>query len=336
MLHYGIGALLIVLIITIVLSYRYNAEGFAEVTQAAKTAAAQSTGQPVSATNIISGDTESSVATPGPSSKDIAKSKHNLGTLSNKLPSQSIKVNNIDNMAKKDKVAIKAEYKGKFLRIFASMPSLADIESQIFWIISENTDAAPIWKTVIVTNDPTTESASIPPAKYEPYIGQVAYLVPRGSNNPDDAYATFIIPTPSTKPTIVNPRVELSDTGYAAMKLNKHSNLLNDIQKIIHNEMLANRSLDIVVKNANNKLAPGASVGASALASSPALAKSIAQLPPKMQEKALAQMQNNSCNGSCGGSCNSCKSSQQSDDEPDMSKYIRKDQIPCWGCSLDY
>jgi hypothetical protein len=61
----------------------------------------------------------------------------------------------------------------------------------------------------------------------------------------------------------------------------------------------------------------------------------------KMQAKARKQMQNknscnSSCDGSCGGTCDSCQSFYPSDNDPDMSKYIRKDQIPCWGCSLDY
>jgi hypothetical protein len=129
------------------------------------------------------------------------------------------------------------------------------------------------------------------------------------------------------------------------MKLNKHSNLLNDIQKIIHNEMLANRSLDVIVKNPANRGAGGeagisaagvAGLGGATGAASRAAGASGAmsgQLPPKIQAKALAEMKkNNSCDGSCGGTCNSC----QSDSDPDMSKYIRKDQIPCYGCSLDY
>jgi hypothetical protein len=213
-----------------------------------------------------------------------------------------------------------------------------------YWLITENENdpaksVITLSRHVFVSNDPKFKSASIPVSKYAPYAGQSAYLVPEGKQTTDLAVGEFIIPSPSG-PTVINSRVELSDTGCNAMKLNKQSNLLNDIQKIIHNEMLANRSLDVIVKNPNNRGASTAAAAA-ATAAGPGSMSANAQLPPNMQAKARKQMQkknscNSSCDGSCGGTCDSCQSSYPSDNDPDMSKYIRKDQIPCWGCSLDY
>jgi hypothetical protein len=365
--------------ITIVLSYQYNAEGFAAVDKTAPKAApkAGSAGSgsagsgsgsagsgsagsgsagsgsagsgsaavaldSATGTTIGSGSgsgsgsgatsldtTSDAVAiTPGAGKSDIYKSSHRLGLLPKGVSSQALKENNIDSILKKDKMNVKSEYRGNFLRLFAQMPSLADIESQRFWLISDNPEDPPIWKRVFVTNDSAYESAAIPQSSYEPYIGQTLYLVPRGSTNPDDAYGAFVVPNPS-KPTVVNPKVSVSDTGYDAMKLNKQSNLLNDIQKIIHNEMLSNRSLDVIVKNPNSRTATGATAATGVTGVTGSMS---GQLPPKIQAKALAKMKNNSCNSSCSDSSTSC----QSDDVPDMSKYIRKDQIPCYGCSLDY
>ena len=372
MLHYGIGALLIVLVITLTLSYYYNMEGFDAVTNSAVSPAVSPVEQSLA-------PIDTTIVAAAPKKGDIIKTTGNSGTLSNKPPSQSIKVNNIDSLLKKDKLSVKAEYKGKFLRIFATMPSLTDNEAQQLWLISGQDAgiAPPIWKLLIVTNDPAYESAAIPEPNYAPYVGQTAYIVPRGSSNPDDAYTSFIIPIPPTKPNVVNPRVTLSDTGYSAMKLNKHSNLLNDVQKIIHNEMLANRSLDVVVKNPRSGAAGSAgSARASGAAGSAGSARAsgakgidaiASKIGPDAIKSALNSMEEEkkrgkagnssddgsddgsdtcgggcdgscggTCNNSCGGTCEGFKSCQRSDNDVDMSKYIRKDQIPCWNCSLDY
>jgi hypothetical protein len=337
MLRYGIGALLIILIITITLSYQYNAEGFAVVTAgtaAAKVAAAKTAADATNSIPLANALSEDNIVK-APSTKELAVANRKIATADRRAPSSNDKSNNTENNRKIDKISVKTEYKGDFLRIFAYGSGLIDPEAQKYWIIGMNAQDPPIWETVTVSNDENFESAIIPPEYYMPYINKVVYLVPKGSNNYRDAVTSFLVPKPSS-PTIVNPKVSVSDTGYDAMKLNKQSNLLNDIQKIIHNEMLANRSLDVIVKNPNNRgvggqaatgQATGQATGAAGMS-----AKDIAQLPPNMRAKARKQMQKNSCNGSCGGTCNSC----QSDNDPDMSKYIRKDQIPCYGCSLDY
>lgn len=333
MLQYGIGALLIILIITITLSYQYNAEGFAVV--AAKTApkiVAADAADSISSITGISDD--KNVVVKAATNKELALANRKIGTVDRRTALNNDKSNNVENNRKIDKISVKTEYNGNFLRLFAYGPGFIDPEAQKYWVIGMDAQEPPIWETVTVSNDENFESAIIPPEYYTPYINKVVYLVPKGSNNYRDAVTSFRIPKPSI-PMVINPKVSVSDTGYDAMKLNKQSNLLNDIQKIMHNEMLANRSLDVIVKNPNNRGVGRQVTGqvtGQATAAKPMSEKAIAQLPPTLQAKARKQMQKNSCNGSCGGTCDSC----QSDNNPDMSKYIRKDQIPCYGCSLDY
>jgi hypothetical protein len=286
---------------------------------------------------------------------------------------------NTDNQIVRDRINVATEYTNNFLRIFAAMPSLNSVQSVKYRLLSE--DGTLLTNDLNVTNDIRYESASIPLSKIKPYFNTTAYIVSKGVNNINDAYASFIIPSKNNTPA-VKPEVTLSDTGYEAMKLNKHSNLLNDIQKIVHNEMLANRSLDVIVKNAGrtrsdvgtgvgtgvstgvgtgvstgsgvgstvstgsgvgSAVSTGSGVGTGARTGTGAragtrvaeLEKEISKLPPALQKKAIAQMRRNIGEDSYEESDDSC-TSDLSENDPDMSQYIRKDQIPCWGCSLDY
>jgi hypothetical protein len=114
----------------------------------------------------------------------------------------------------------------------------------------------------------------------------------------------------------VKPQVTLSDTSYDAMALKQKSDLLTNIQKMFRNELLANRSTD----------------------------SSVIDKTSSSYSKSSSTQQGNEFN----------KASQtcESDDEdmyrcpknpdgscppvPDMTQYIKKDAIPCWGCSVDY
>jgi hypothetical protein len=351
MLRYGIGALLIILIITITLSYHYNAEGFVAITEQAATTAATTaataaqqaataaapaaaaaqqaataaapaqqaaTAAQATAADIV--DSSVGVNAPNPS-KQLFNAGHLMSLQDTKPASTANEPTNTERNVKIDKVVITTDSDIKFLYIYASAQLLPSGTAIKHWLITDDANdpansVIPLSKQVIVTNDSKFKSATIPVSKYAPYAGQMAYLVPRGSLNTDEAVGTFIIPSPSG-PTVVNPKVSLSDTGYNAMKFNKQNNLLNDIQKIIHNEMLSHRTLDVSVKNTSSR--SRASGAASGAAGAPKGAKSVTS--------------KKSCNNISSGSCDS---SARCDDEPDMSKYIRKDQIPCYGCSLDY
>ena len=232
---------------------------------------------------------------------------------------------NTDSKTKKERINVRADYNGKeknYMRVFASMPSLSGTDQRTFWVIGhdKNTGVSVVEGNLIVTKDPNYVSANIPTDDVKPWVGKILYIVPNGIQSTADAYASFIVPKPKNameepvppKPTTVSPTVEISDTGYKAMELNKQSNMLNDIQKIVKNELLADRMLDASIKNAPDVLK---------------------EAPKKKSCK------NDSCDDdSCDN--DSCDDDSCNDDsctpKIDMSKYIKKDQIPCWGCSIDY
>jgi hypothetical protein len=364
MLQYGIGALLIVLIMTITLSYYYNKEGFEDMTSAKKgTGAGEDKTAGASESKGADGS-KPGVGVKAAENAELIKQDPNVNLIDKNAASRGNMPTNAQSILQYDSIVITTSSDKDYLYIYASAELLTNGAAMKYWLFTDN-EADPenmdpskknppivLSKTVMVSNNPRSKSASIPLKVYAPYIGQTAYLVPEKAQTTDQAVATFIIPPPSD-PTVINPRVSMSGTGYDAMKLNKHSNLLNDIQKIIHNEMLANRSLDVIVKNPRSRASTGSSVGTTAGATAGATAAAAGlgaaagkgaagsmagTLSPKIQAKALAKMKNNSSDSSCGDSSyDSCgDSSCSSDSNPDMSKYIRKDQIPCYGCSLDY
>ena len=380
MLRYSIFTLLIILIVTIVLSYSYNEEAFTSITTAAAMSGA---GAPAAGAAPVAAPV---AAVAAPVAAPVAAVGAPVAAPVGAIPlafSNTKKVDtsptNTDNQIVRDRINVATEYTNNFLRIFAAMPSLNSVQSVKYRLLSE--DGTLLTNDLNVTNDIRYESASIPLSKIKPYFNTTAYIVSKGVNNINDAYASFIIPSKNNTPA-VKPEVTLSDTGYEAMKLNKHSNLLNDIQKIVHNEMLANRSLDVIVKNAGrtrsdvgtgvgtgvstgvgtgvstgsgvgstvstgsgvgSAVSTGSGVGTGARTGTGAragtrvaeLEKEISKLPPALQKKAIAQMRRNIGEDSYEESDDSC-TSDLSENDPDMSQYIRKDQIPCWGCSLDY
>ena len=105
------------------------------------------------------------------------------------------------------------------------------------------------------------------------------------------------------------PEVSVSGSGYNAMTLQQRAELLKDIQKVVRNEVLASRATKPII--------PGET----------------------RQEPSESTAQGQEYEGSCykdtdyrcpknpDGSCPPV---------PDMSEYIKKDSIPCWGCALDY
>jgi len=102
----------------------------------------------------------------------------------------------------------------------------------------------------------------------------------------------------------VQPQVAVSDTGYDAMSLQQKSDLLKNIQKIFRNELIANRSTDASVMDT----------------SSSSCSDTDSTEQGQEYNKVL-------CPSNPNGSCPPI---------PDMTQYIKKDAIPCWGCSVDY
>lgn len=138
----------------------------------------------------------------------------------------------------------------------------------------------------------------------------------------------------------VNPQVTLSESGYEAMLIKQRSDLLNDFQRILRNEILSERNM------VNSK---------------------INNLQKEINNETAAMSQGREYQGDCykgtqyecsrnsDGTCPPIPSTSSGDEcysdtqyrcpknpdgtcppIPDMSKYIKKDKIPCWGCSIDY
>ena len=125
-----------------------------------------------------------------------------------------------------------------------------------------------------------------------------------------DADDTHRITNPVSHP-MGQPTVTLSDTGYAATELHQKTGLLQDIQKIVHNELLASRSTE-PVHGGKVSHSSSASISQGNEYNKASMKKS----DSSCEEDELEQSYNNSC--------------------PDMSQYIKKDSIPCAGCNLDY
>ncbi len=110
--------------------------------------------------------------------------------------------------------------------------------------------------------------------------------------------------TPSTPDTPNTSEIVISGQGFDAMSLQQKTDLLKDIQKLVRNEILAQRQIDQSSVNVPN---------------------SSVQSESEQQGKEFNKSK--PCPANPDGSCPPV---------PDMSQYIRKDQIPCWNCTLDY
>jgi len=119
----------------------------------------------------------------------------------------------------------------------------------------------------------------------------------------------------------IKPEVSMSDTGYAAMALKQQSDLLSGIQNIVHNELIASRMTQpIVPKDSKNVQSNATAQGHDY---------------NQVKNSAKGNPQQATSSDSCDQIKDSAPAPYQSS-MPDMSEYIRKDSIPCWGCSLDY
>ena len=111
-------------------------------------------------------------------------------------------------------------------------------------------------------------------------------------------------------PSVANPSVvSMSDTGYQSMLLQQNALLLKNIQDMIHNKNISTYSQKPIINNKNKST------------------------------NSTVSLQGKEYNKYSGKSKSDEDSEQNVDDEqcsPDMSKYIKKDEIPCWGCSIDY
>lgn len=108
--------------------------------------------------------------------------------------------------------------------------------------------------------------------------------------------------------TDVVPEVSISGTGYDAMSLQQRADLLRDIQKVVRNEILLGRSTTPMIGEKVNDNTDSTAQG-------------------KEYENSCYKDTEYRCPKNPDGTCPPM---------PDMSQYIKKDAIPCWGCALDY
>ena len=119
---------------------------------------------------------------------------------------------------------------------------------------------------------------------------------------------------------------QISDIAVGANAMQNKSDLLANIQKMIQNELLATRSMDTGVKNAGAKGAQG----------SPSLQQGREHLKGPMVSQGQASTHAAGCGGDSEGCGGECQGQGSAGSAFDISEYIKKDSIPCWGCSLDY
>jgi hypothetical protein len=129
---------------------------------------------------------------------------------------------------------------------------------------------------------------------------------PKPTPTPSDPY----VPSSGSMPdrTDITPDNKISDMGSMAMALKYKSDLIKDLQKVVRNELLANRMTKRLERE------DGDDEG-----DSNAMAQG--------REYGCDQREKYRCPKNPDGSCPPV---------PDMSDYIKKDSIPCFGCSLDY
>lgn len=156
------------------------------------------------------------------------------------------------------------------------------------------------------------------------YWKQVATANTAGSISnisPTPSASSTPAPASSTTPqrNVVVPQVSISDTGYNAMELQQKTDLLKDIQKIVRNEILANRMTTPMMKDKNST------------SDNDDEDESDSTMQGKEYESNCQKMNGGEeeyrCPKNPDGSCPPV---------PDMTQYIKKDAIPCWGCSIQY
>jgi hypothetical protein len=120
--------------------------------------------------------------------------------------------------------------------------------------------------------------------------------------------------------------ITISGPGFNALTLQKKTELLKNIQKLIKNELISGRQ----TTNINEKQEEQEK-------QEQEFKQFEKQLMDKLETDALQQGKeyNSECKKQCEGPCPRNKDGT-CPPVPDMSEYIRKDQIPCWNCTLDY
>ena len=129
----------------------------------------------------------------------------------------------------------------------------------------------------------------------------------------------------SSTPSVVS----VSDAGYDAMTMKQRTDFLNSVQQVIRHELLSARQLEHPGQGGqeeedceeNSDALPSEHQGKDYKRRCEENGTTSASASAEKEKEKYR------CPKNPDGSCPPV---------PDMTKYIRKDQIPCWGCSIDY
>jgi hypothetical protein len=311
--------LVVILVVVIVTSYYVNKEGFDDITNSLG-----------SAINTVTPDAASLLANLPPTSRDALLS---AASQLNATPSvaSTITASPTASTAATPSVASALSTRSAAASPTASTAATPSVASTAAaspaasTAATPSTAASPAVSTAAAPSVASTAarpSAIVPPT---PVCSPSPPLVTTGSS----------IPTR----TDVVPQVSFSENGYNALMLQQKADLLKDIQKVVRNEVLANRSTTPMLHNdgygcgsedehksecepvkdhgCNNEDVPKNECG-----------------EKSVKDKVTAAI---SQGKEYENSCYKDKTARAScPPQPDMAQFIKKDAIPCWGCSLDY
>jgi len=190
---------------------------------------------------------------------------------------------------------MKALY-GSILLLFVIVGASVLLSSQEgFYATAPSAPAAPLVAAPLVPVASLVPSPALVPATKTLSSAPLA---------PAASHAPAALTSPS-EPSVV----PLSEMGYEAMTLKQRSNLLKDIQKMVRTELLSSRQFDSL--HPTSEAEDNTSV------------RQGQDYQRRCQQD--GESEEYRCPKNPDGSCPPV---------PDLSDYVRKDSIPCWGCSL--
>lgn len=299
--------LLIILVAVITVSYYVNKEGFEDITSS-------------SSGVVLAGCSD------GVSFNIKAKTKDGSTITGAKLVYSSTS-NTINTGAQSDSILVDNLTIPPTLDVIASVPLTSFTEGKSYYLIGPN-DTVYVGGTTTLLNGmmyakdflntcitPATSSTPSVPVPILPGVPTPTPILP-GVPTPKPILPGVPTPIPEAPPSApqnnkIMPEISISGSGYDAMTLQQRMELLKDIQKVVKNELISHRTTHPIISGETRK--------------SNSTSDCTAQ--GKEYSKSCYKGADESCPSYPDGSCPPV---------PDMTQYIKKDAIPCWGCALDY
>ena len=332
MLKATVGSLLIILVVVITLSYHINKEAFVNIPAASTTATATDPAKvaaQVNATKKVQAETTrlaelaSTTAVPNPQAnnmlKALGKAPAGVSPTDPVTTCLSAPLSTIATIAPPGIISSEAKTAA------GTSPVTACLSGPFAAVEKPLAAAGAFAPPGTVVTDSRTASNKAPSVSITKGHGEMMEekglsedllkSSPLGANSvyhPVIGNESNKAPTQGTIPhlTPTKPEIAVTDVSYDAMKLNQKSNLMKDIQKIVRNELISSHILDPNVQNDSSKASTHQN---------------------SRMEKATSCMDNMDTTDD-----NDQQYAKYKGQRIDMSKYIKKNEIPCWGCSLDY